>query len=68
MILHKLAEELVDVCKNNNLEYDPRVLPVKLTVSKLTALRIHSVQLQSDVFIAFTWGDLRSSYIPDSSS
>lgn len=29
--LAELAEELVSVCKEYNLEYDPTVLPVKLT-------------------------------------
>lgn len=31
MVLYKLAEDLVSVCEKQGLEYDPRVLPVKLT-------------------------------------
>ena len=31
MLLTKLAESLVPVCKAQGLDYDPRVLPVKLT-------------------------------------
>ena len=31
MALYKLAEELVRVCEQQGLEYDPRVLPIKLT-------------------------------------
>mgnify|MGYP000117895579 CR=1 FL=1 len=31
MLLSKLAEQLVPICKAQGLNYDPRVLPVKLT-------------------------------------
>lgn len=31
MLLYKLAEKLVGVCEEQGLEYDPRVLPIKLT-------------------------------------
>ena len=31
MRLTQLADDLVNVCKDNNLLYDPSVLPVKLT-------------------------------------
>lgn len=31
MLLTKLAEQLVPICKAQGLDYDPRVLPVKLT-------------------------------------
>ena len=31
MALYKLAEQLVSVCEQQGLEYDPRVLPIKLT-------------------------------------
>ena len=31
MLLTKLAEQLVTVCAEQNLDYDPRVLPIKLT-------------------------------------
>ena len=29
--LLELANRLVDICKDKDLEYDPRVLPIKLT-------------------------------------
>ena len=31
MMLHQLASKLVEVCKEQGLDYDERVLPVKLT-------------------------------------
>ena len=31
MMLSDLARRLVDVCKSENLEYDDKVLPIKLT-------------------------------------
>ena len=31
MALYKLAEQLVSTCKQQGLDYDPRVLPIKLT-------------------------------------
>ena len=31
LTLLELANKLVDVCKEQDLEYDPRVLPIKLT-------------------------------------
>ena len=31
MMLHQLASKLVEVCKSQGLDYDERVLPIKLT-------------------------------------
>ena len=31
MMLNELAKRLVEVCRDEGLEYDPRVLPIKLT-------------------------------------
>lgn len=31
MMLHQLASKLVEVCKAQGLDYDERVLPIKLT-------------------------------------
>lgn len=31
MMLHELATRLVDICKEQGLDYDDRVLPIKLT-------------------------------------
>ena len=64
MILHKLAEELVTVCKNNNLEYDPRVLPVKLTAdcyiifaTPMTDNCTHHGDCKVNQYYALTGGD-----------
>ena len=31
MLLTELAQKLVEVCKDKGLDYDPNVLPIKLT-------------------------------------
>ena len=64
MRLSELADKLVDVCKEANLEYDPSVLPVKLTAdcyiiyaTHLSASCVSVGNCKVEQFYALTGGD-----------
>ena len=64
MRLTELADQLVAVCKESNLEYDPSILPVKLTAdcyifyaTHLSASCVSVGNCKVDQFYALTGGD-----------
>lgn len=64
MNLRQLAEDLVGVCEDYNLEYDPNVLPVKLTADCYIIYATHinekckyHGQCKVDQYYALTGGE-----------